>query len=57
MVASVLDKLREQFGKLRTLRGKDHTYLGVKFDDSKEGKLKVDMQEHLEEILRNVQGK
>ena len=57
VVDKVIASLRAKYGKIGKMtvrRGKKHDYLGMTLDFSNEGKIFVDMEECLEEILSKL---
>jgi hypothetical protein len=50
-VTRMLRWLEKMYGEMRTTRGKQHEYLGMKLDFRKRGKVRVSMIEYLEEII------
>ncbi|EJK77391.1 hypothetical protein THAOC_00781 [Thalassiosira oceanica] len=50
VVTSLLDDLTNEFGELRITRGKKHDYLGMQFDFSETGKVKISMEGYEKQI-------
>ncbi len=46
-----LNKMYGAHGKVKTTRGKVHDYLGMVFDFSEEGKVKVDMCDYIANMV------
>jgi hypothetical protein len=57
VVTDIIDKLSKEFGNeapLTVRRGKVHEYLGMTLDYSKNGKVKIIMDEYINKILEHV---
>ena len=57
LLKNTLDQLSKRYGKIKDLTvsyGKDHELIGVTFDFSEGGKLKVKMDDYVEEILESA---
>ncbi len=50
-VTSMRTWLESKYGKIRTTRGKVHTYLGMNLDYTSPGKVKVSMVDYLKEAI------
>lgn len=53
VIKEILCWLEKTYGKIRTTRGKQHTYVGMDLDFSNEGKVEVTMIEYLNETLED----
>ena len=45
------------YGKVKSNRGKIHDYLGMKFDFTKKGHVKIDMSEYIEQTIKEFREK
>ena len=57
VVDEIIKKLENEYGKVGQMtirRGKVHDYLGMKLDYSKTGKVIIDMEEYINEVLTGV---
>ena len=45
------DKKHGKMGKLKAVRGKKHTHLGMNLDHSEKGKVKIDVKNHILDII------
>ena len=54
VVTDIISKLNDRYNKLKPLtktRGKLHTYLGTTLDYTQPGKVVIDMQDYVQEVL------
>ncbi|KAI2497083.1 Reverse transcriptase (RNA-dependent DNA polymerase) [Fragilaria crotonensis] len=51
VVTSVIEKLEAKFGKMKTTRGKEHTFLGMKIKYTDEGTAAITMIDYLQEAI------
>ena len=51
VVAMILKKIEKLFGKLTVKRGREHTFVGMDFEFTKNGDLQIHMKEYLNECI------
>jgi len=51
VVASVVEKIEERFGKMTVTRGKEHVFLGMNIRFNDDGTASVRMKEYVQEAI------
>jgi Reverse transcriptase (RNA-dependent DNA polymerase) len=52
VVTSVIEQIEERFGKMTVTRGKEHVFLGMKFNFNDNGTVSISMKSYLEESIK-----
>ena len=55
VVSKIIEQIKSDLGKMKVVRGNQHTYVGINFDVSLKGKVMITMKDYIKECIHDIE--